>query len=185
MPRASFALALISLALLEGCSSAPGKENKVYAAGEKAKSGPLTYTVIDTEILPQLGDDPATARTPTNRFYVVKIAVTNSSNADTPIPALTLIDDSGKTYTELGDGSGISDWMGVVRKVKPADTNIGSVAFDAPSQHYQLRLTDELESPAVSIDIPLSFVHEQIGDIKTALDPDLPTTPEAPAKSKK
>jgi hypothetical protein len=180
MNRLWLGLALTSMALLAACSSSGKKDNKLFAAGEKAGVGPLTYAVVDTQIFPQLGDDLATARTPVNRFYVVQLSVSNSSNADVPIPALTLVDDSGQTYTELSDGTGVTNWMGVVRKVKPGDTEIGNIVFDAPSKHYRLRFTDDLDPAEIAIDLPLNFVHEQVGDIKTTLDPSQTAAPTAP-----
>jgi hypothetical protein len=67
--------------------------------------------------------------------------------------------------------------------VKPGDTELGTIAFDVPSKHYRLRLTDDLDPDSISIDLPLSFVHEQIGDMKTTLDPALASPPiETPAK---
>lgn len=179
MQRASFAIALTSL-LLGACSSGLKKPDKVYEAGEKATVGPLIYAVVDTQIFPQLGDDPATARTPVNRFFMVQISVSNSRNADVPIPGLTLVDDTGKTYNELSDGTGVPNWLGVVRKVKPGDTELGSIVFDAPAAHYRLRCTDDLEPNPILIDLPLNFLHEQVGDIKTTLDASPTAIPEAP-----
>ncbi len=165
---------------LAACSSGAKPEAKIYAAGEKASISPLTYAVVDTQIYPQLGDDPATARTPANRFYVVQLSVSNSSNADVPIPALTLVDDTGKTYNELSDGTGVTNWLGLIRKVEAGGTQIGTIVFDAPSAHYRLRLTDDLAPAEISVDLPLSFVHEQIGDVKSTLDPSQTAAPDAP-----
>src|SRR5271170_5095740 len=103
---------LISLALagLSGCTnnSAATKTDDVHVvpAGEKAIAGHLTYNVVDSQIFTQLGDD-ASPHVPHDRFVVVNIAVTNSSNVDNPIPAIELVGDSGKTYSELTDGTGV------------------------------------------------------------------------------
>jgi hypothetical protein len=180
MHRAWLAFTLTSMMWLGACSSADKPAAKIYAAGEKAGVGPLTYAVVDTQIYPQLGDDPATARTPVNRFFVVQISVSNSSNADVPVPALTLVDDSGKTYSELSDGTGVTNWLGLIRKVEAGGTQLGNIVFDAPSRHYRLRFTDELEPAEISVDLPLSFVHEQIGDMKNALDPSQTAAPDGP-----
>jgi hypothetical protein len=181
MHRALVAFTLTSMMWLGACSSAKKPEAKIFAAGEKASTGPLTYAVVDTQIYPQLGDDLATARTPVNRFYVVQISVSNSSNADLPIPPLTLVDDSGKTYTELSDGTGVNNWLGLIRKVEGGGTQLGSIVFDAPSKHYRLRFTDELDPAEIAIDLPLNFVHEQIGDVKTTTDFSPPAAPDAPS----
>ena len=143
----------------------------VYAAGDKAAVGPLLYTVIDTEVAPQLGDDPNNLRTPQDRFFLIKVSVTNSSSSDQPIPAMTLVDDEGHNYTELADGTGVTNWLGVVRKVGPTQTEQGVVAFDAPSKHYHLRLNDPLDEREISIDVPLSFVHERLKTVDTNPSP--------------
>jgi hypothetical protein len=80
---------------------------------------------------------------------------------------MTLIDDSGKNWPELADGTGVSDWLGVVRKVGAGQTESGHVIFDAPTQHYRLRLTDPNEDADVGIDIPLDFIHEQLRQTTT------------------
>jgi Domain of unknown function (DUF4352) len=149
--------------LLAGCSGAK-KESVVFPAGDKIPVGSLTYNVIDTEVLPKLGDDPATARTPSGRFYLVTISVSNSGNDDAVIPALNLVDDKGQDYAELADGSGVPNWLGVVRKVGGTQTEKGTVVFDAPPQHYKLRLTDEADARQLYVDIPLNYLHEQLRD---------------------
>lgn len=162
---------LFSILPVSGCANSPKRQSASYAAGEKATVGPLTYSVIDTELLPRLGDDPATARTPVNRFYLVRIAVSNASSSDVPIPGFALVDDSGKTYAELADGSQVPNWLGVVRRAAGSQTEQGTVVFDAPAQHYRLRLTDETDEKEVSIDIPLNFLHEQMKNLQTPLNP--------------
>jgi len=161
MSRASFLIPLIAL-LAAGCSSLSKKQPVVVPAGEKATVGPLIYSVIDTEVLPQLGDDPNTARRPQNRFYLVTVSVSNSSTEDLPIPALTLVDDSGKEFNEVVDGTNVSNWLGVIRRVGAAQTEQGTILFDAPAEHYRLRLTDDADENQLSIDVPLNFVHEQL-----------------------
>ena len=140
----------------------------IYAAGDKATVGPLVYNVTDTEVTQQLGDDPAKERTPQDRFFLVKVSVSNSSADDQPIPAMTLVDDAGHSYTELADGTGVPNWLGVVREVRPTQTEQGVVLFDAPTKHYRLRLNDPLDENEIAIDVPLSFVHEQLKNVDTA-----------------
>jgi hypothetical protein len=171
--RISFlSLAAISLAAVvtTGCSSSK-KEPVIYAAGDKATVGPLVYNVTDTEVTQQLGDDPAKERTAQDRFFLVKVSVSNSSADDQPIPAMTLVDDEGHSYTELADGNGVPNWLGVVRKVRPTQTEQGVVVFDAPTKHYHLRLNDPLDEKEIAIDVPLSFVHEQLRSVDTAPGP--------------
>jgi hypothetical protein len=163
MPRGLLPCAiLLSLALFGCANRGEKKEVKVYPAGDKAVVGPLSYTVVDTQMLLRLGDDPDTARNAQNRFVLVKLAVSNSANAEQPIPAMTLIDDAGQIYPELADGSNVPDWLGVIRKVPPAQTGQGTVIFDAPAKHYRLKLTDDTTNDDIAIDIPLTFIHEQM-----------------------
>lgn len=164
---------MVLLLLLSGCASSPGRQSKIFQAGEKAAVDKLTYAVIDTEFHPRLGDQTNNPRIPQNRFYAIQIAVSSGANTDTPIPSLTLIDDSGKVYSELADGSGLQHWLGVVRKVGPAQTERGEVLFDAPAAHYKLKLTDETDADDVYIDLPLNFVHERMSQDSTGPDPAL------------
>jgi Domain of unknown function (DUF4352) len=157
-------LAAVSL-LATGCSRGSKKEAQVFPAGEKVTVGPLIYSVIDSQILTHLGQDASTARTPQNRFYVVTLSVSNSSTENAPVPGLTLVDDSGKEYPEAADGTNVPNWLGVVRTAGGAQTEQGNILFDAPAQHYRLRLTDETDSKELSIDVPLTFVHEQMNDV--------------------
>jgi Domain of unknown function (DUF4352) len=140
----------------------------LYAAGDKATVGPLIYNVTDTEVADTLGDDPNNPRTPQDRFVMVKVSVSNSGPEEEPIPAMTLVDDGGHNYTELSDGSGVANWLGVVRKVGPTQTEQGVVVFDAPTKHYRLRLNDPLDEREVAIDVPLNFIHEQLKNVDTS-----------------
>ena len=91
---------------------------------------------------------------------------------------MSLVDDSGKVYPELADGTNVPRWLGVVRNVEPAQTEAGFVIFDAPAAHYKLRLTDETDEEDVYVDMPLNFLHEQMNST-TVMTPDAgpPTAP--------
>jgi hypothetical protein len=169
----SLCLALLALAGCSNNTATPkAEEVRVVPAGEKASVGHLNYTVVDTQIQPQLGED-ATPRIPHDRFIVVQIAVTNSSNVDNPIPAVELLSDSGKVYDELTDGTGISDWLGIIRHVGAGQTERGQVIFDAPAAHYRLKFSDESATNDVLADLPLSYSHEKMNDA-TVPTTDLP-----------
>jgi hypothetical protein len=159
--RASLPAGAILALFLTACSGTPERKVVTYTVGEKAAVEKLTYSVVDTQILPRLGEDSA-PRNPQNRFYIVDLAVSNAANDDLPIPGMALIDDSGKVYDELADGSGVPKWLGVARRVQANQTEQGSVVFDAPAGHYKLRLTDDTDPGDVFVDIPLSFAHEQM-----------------------
>jgi hypothetical protein len=161
--RPAIAFILFLSLSFAGCSSvSPKSAATIYAAGDKATIGSLIYNLTDAESTPALGDDPANPRTPTNRFYLIKVSVSNSGADDQPIPSMTLVDESGQTYPELSDGTGVTNWLGVVRKVGAAQTEQGNVAFDAPMKHYRLRINDTVDDKEIAIDIPLSFV--QVSD---------------------
>jgi hypothetical protein len=162
---------LLSLAAT-GCSHLPSdKQPAIYAFGDKAPVGPLTYTVTDTETTQQLGDDPNVARTAQDRFYLVGISVSNSSADEQTIPGMALVDDQGKSYGELADGANVPNWLGVARKVGVAQIEKGYVVFDAPAKHYRLRLTDPVDEKEIAIDVPLDFVHDQLKTILATPNP--------------
>ena len=185
----TFALFPLALVWLTGCSTNSAAtrnadEGRVVPAGENASVGHLTFSVVDSQILTQLGDE-ANPRIPHDRFVVVEIGVSNSSNVDNPIPGIDLVADSGKTYNELTDGTGVANWLGIVRHVGPAQTERGEVVFDAPAAHYKLRFSDETMESEILADLPLSYSHEKINDsiIPAPELPDLAAPPGAP-KSK-
>ncbi len=141
-----------------GCGSPPApEESRVYRPGEAVTIGYLTYNVLDTRILRQLGDNPDTARFPNERFYVVRMNIQNSGSSDEPVPGMALVSDEGQVYNELTDGSGLADWLGIVRAAKAGQALEGTVLFDAPARHYRLRLTEEYGTPELSINLPLRF----------------------------
>jgi hypothetical protein len=161
LQKAPLLICAVAALFVAGCSSTPERKIVTYQVGDKASVDKLTYNVVDTQILPHLGEDAA-QRTPQNRFYVVDLSVFNAGNTDAPIPAMSLVDDSGKTYEELADGSGVPHWLGVIRRVQANQTEQGAILFDAPAGHYKLKLTDETDDADVFVDIPLNFAHEQL-----------------------
>jgi hypothetical protein len=173
-----FCAAILGLA---GCSDNSGAAKSapelVVPAGEKASAGHLTYNVVDSQILTQLGDD-ANPRVPHERYVLVQVAVTNSSNVENPIPAVELLSDSGQVYHELSDGTGITNWLGLFRHVGAGQTERGEIVFDAPAAHYRLRFRDELADNEILEDLPLSYSHEQIKSVLGATPAqDLPESP--------
>jgi hypothetical protein len=175
----SVLIAVLSLAAA-GCSRVQKPSNTLYAAGDKAVIGPLVYSVTDTETTQQIGDDPKNPRNAQERFYLIKVSITNASSDDQSIPSMTLVDDAGHSYTELADGAGVANWLGVVRKVGPTQTEQGVVIFDAPTKHYRLRLNDPVDEREIAIDVPLNFVHEQLKNVDT--DPAAPSGFSVPGK---
>ena len=141
---------------LNSCGGSLQKTAKVYEMGTRVEAGHLIYTVFETEWLPQIGAGD-TARVPKNRFFLVRLSAINSGSEELDVPNVTLVDDRGGTVEELSDGTDVPQWIGIVRRVKPADSLAGNVVFDAEPKHYRLRVRDENNEQSLLIDIPLNF----------------------------
>ena len=124
--------------------------------GDRVQLGSLIYIAYDSQWLTHAGDG-ASARIPENRFFVVRVSVTNSGAGNVAIPAMTVTDDDGKVYDELPNGDQVPQWIGFVRSVKPADSLQGNVVFDCSPRRYRLKVSDENEQNSALIDIPLTF----------------------------
>jgi hypothetical protein len=142
-----------------GCAPAAAPEASVHRMGERVTTGSLVYNVFDTDWKEKLGDD-AEARIPKDRFFLVRLSVVNGGAADVMVPTLTLVDDTGETYTELSTGDQVPNWIGFLRRVRPAETLQGYAVFDVSPKHYRLRVSDESSQKPQDIDIPLSFTAE-------------------------
>jgi hypothetical protein len=160
--RVSFIIAFYLIALCLCSTSCRDSETAPkqtpignFNMGEKALVGSLIYTVIDTKWEVSLGDPP-TPRVPSHRFYLLTVSVVNTGSGPASIPAFTLIDDSGQNYQELDNGEGVPDWIGLARRVQPADSLKGNIAFDVPQKHFKLRVADE-EDKFSLVDIPFSL----------------------------
>jgi hypothetical protein len=173
MPRLRYLPAFCSIAgalLFCGCKPAPAAfPVRTYPMGEKVPLGNLTYTVIETEYLTQIGEGP-TPRIPQSRFFLVKITVGNGGSETADVGAFQVEDDNGKVYPELNDGEGVPEWIGYLRSVKPAESAQGNALFDAPPRHYKIRIHDETGEKAALIDIPLTF-NAETPDVPTPGDP--------------
>src|SRR6266567_1139840 len=145
------------------CSSSAGGNSVVpnYSMGERAQAGQLIFTVFENRWMPQIGSGTS-ARIPASRFLLLGLSIVNSGSNEATAAPLILIDDSGQRYPELSDGQGVPQWIGYLRRVKPADTLTGNIVFDVPARHYKLEVSDEADERKALIDIPLSFNTEQI-----------------------
>jgi Domain of unknown function (DUF4352) len=132
---------------------------RTFNMGEKVELGHIIYQVFETQWLTHIGEG-ADARVPQHRFFLVRLSAVNSGGADVVVPTMTIQDDSGTTYNEVSEGTGVPNWAGYLRNVKPADSVMGNVLFDAPPRHYKLRIADETGDRASMIDIPLRFDSE-------------------------
>jgi len=153
-PRPWFVLLAVPALFLVSCKS--NSTVKIYDIGSRVEVGHLIYTVFETEWLPQIGAGD-TARVPAKRFFLVRLSAVNSGSEELDVPNVSLIPDQGEPIEELSDGDQVSQWIGFVRRVKPADSISGNVIFDAEPKHYRLRVMDENGEKSALVDIPLNF----------------------------
>ena len=143
--------------ILAGCSGQGGKQTKLYHMGEPADAGSLVYTVMEAEWHSQLAE----ARMPQHAFLLLRVSVTNSGASDALVPPMQITAPEGATYPELTSGEGVPEWLGILRKLKPAETVHGRVLFDLPRGDYQLRVADDVpdsdQMPVAVIDVPLRY----------------------------
>jgi hypothetical protein len=149
-------MSLLGVLLLSSCGEERAFPVRTYNMGEKVELGHINYQVFETQWMPQIGEG-AEARIPKQRYFLVRIAAINSGGADVMVPTMTIQDDSGTVYNELSDGTGVPEWAGYLRNVKPALAARGNIVFDAPPRHYKLKVTDESGERTALIDIPLNF----------------------------
>jgi hypothetical protein len=157
----AFATLIVLITAMSGCSSS-GKQPVAigqYSMGEKAQAGRLLYTVFDTKWVPQLGEG-VTARVPSSRYFLIRMSIVNSGSGENTVPAMTLIDDQGNRYAEQTDGEGVPQWVGILRRLKSADTLSGFALFDVPPRHYKLEVSDDSSEGKAQIDIPLTFTDD-------------------------
>jgi hypothetical protein len=159
-------LAVVVLLWTLGSGCAPRTKSAgstLFRMGERVQVGQLIYTVLDTEWMDQLGNPPD-LRIPRHRFMAVRVSVTNSGATTSGVPAMVLIDNSGVTHAEVNDGTGLTDWLGYLRIIKPADTLHGRVLFDAPAASYRMRLSNDAdpdEAKVANVEIPLDLSNVQ------------------------
>ena len=144
MPFTAGSICLALLVVLAACrgESKGSSFQGTYKMGEKVQAGPLIYTILEASWKERLSDD-ATAKPPSERFLLVKLSITNSGASQVSVPALSLVSPSGKSYLEITDGlQNLSGWLGMLRIIKPSQTEQGLILFDAPIGAYKLEVTD-------------------------------------------
>lgn len=155
--RSSLYAPLLALFFLSSCGEGDRPfPVHTYNMGEKIPLGHIIYQVFETQWLTHMGEG-VDARIPQHRFFLVRFSAVNSGGADVTVPNMTIQDDSGATYNELSDGTGVPNWAGYLRNVKPAESVLGNVLFDAPPRRYKMRIADESGDKAALVNIPLSF----------------------------
>jgi hypothetical protein len=157
--------------LLFACSSAiktPPPEAK--QVGDQVTLGNLSYTVFGRQWRTEFGSG-IDARVPKNRFYLIRMSVTNRGSSEAIVPQTELVDDSGQSYAEVNNGDGAPDWLGSVRQLSAKQTTQGNLLFDVPPKHYRLRIVAEEGQPEALVDLPLSFESDsEAPDVTTPLD---------------
>jgi hypothetical protein len=155
------------LVLLASCQQQP-RTNLNYEMGERVEIGPFTYVVVESAWRSELGEG-FQVRAAKNRFLILTLAVTNGGGSDTSVPMLSAESSNGQAYQELSDGTGLANWLGVLRTVKPAETLQGRIIFDVPLSAFRLRLPDGGESGYEKfawVNVPLSM---SAGEVQSAL----------------
>ncbi len=147
--------ALLLTAVACAPHEAPRSEGRI---GDPTVAGSLTFNVVEARWRSQLDGFP-TPRMPERNFLLVKLTVTNGGGSEASIPYLQVRNADGQVFSESEDGTGLDGWMGMIRRVAPAQTEEGWLLFDVPSNSYKLRVTDgNVENEHVAfISIPLSM----------------------------
>ena len=151
---ASGVLVLCTLA----CSNTPRsrESSQTYPMGSPVYVGPLTFTALEAEWKDQL-DTENGPRMPKQRFLLLRVTVTNAGGTEQGVPLLSVVDTKGNAYIEEDKGEGVARWLGLLRILKPAQTEEGYLIFDAPPGAYKLRVTtggDPEQEMSALIDIP-------------------------------
>jgi hypothetical protein len=154
------ALAALAMFAVSGCSrKLSDADLPTFEMGSQASIGPLHFTALSTEWKDQI-DAPNGPLVPKHRWLLINVTITNSGGQDASLPMLTLVDASGTEYKEEEKGDGVSNWLGLMRLLKPADTTQGSLIFDVPAGPYKLKVRsggDPETEVAVYVKIPFQI----------------------------
>ena len=155
--RCSLFLLIVVLLVAGGCRKAVAPRTE-FQMGESISVGPLTYNVVEKSWRSQLGE-MFQIRMPQNRFMLMTISVTNGGGSDVSVPLLQLENADGKLFREVENGQGVDNWFGVIRNLKPAQTEQGRILFDVPLASYRLVLSDgdSASNRLTYVNIPLQI----------------------------
>jgi|WetSurMetagenome_2_1015567.scaffolds.fasta_scaffold138337_2 hypothetical protein len=148
VPRADLVRWLVVAACctqLASCGRTP--VTPVYQMGERAEIGSFVYSVLEARWVQQLGEEPS-PRLPKASFLLLRVSATNGSTRDFTIPQMVLVAPTREEHSELSEGEGVADWMGIIRGVEPLETKTRWVLFDVPPADYRLRVADDAFDPA-------------------------------------
>lgn len=131
-----------------------------FRMGERVQVGPMVYTVLEAQYRPGLTDN-GTGKPPKNRYLFIKLSATNSGGNMTGIPPFTLVGPKQEQYEEVTEGvDQVSNYLGVLRMVQPAQTEQGYIIFDVPVAAYKLMISDGGEpgqEKFASVDLPVNL----------------------------
>lgn len=136
------AAALCGVLLLAGCASTASRREKVYPPGATVEVGSLTYSVSNPVWTASLNGEHG-PRVPSHRFLILTVSASNRLSEPATIPLLTLVDGEDRQYLESDNGEGLSNWMGLLRRIEGHGTEGGEVVFDVPAGKgpYRLRVS--------------------------------------------
>jgi hypothetical protein len=164
---------LLSAFLFTACEP-KGKTITNFVMGERVDLGPFSYVVVESRWLTQLGEG-FQIRAPQHRFLMITLSVVNRSNTEVSVPMLTLKGSDGQEFQESSDGTGVTQWLGILRSVAPTQNLQGRIVFDVPLSTFKLRLPDGGETGYQKyawVDIPLSIDPDQVqAPLPTAAQP--------------
>ena len=170
-------VALMGAILLNACGGAGSGKTTHATMGQTIKLGGVEHTVLVAEWKAALGQG-AEARMPSRQFLVLRLSLVNKESTPMEVASMRLLAADGTEYEELADGSGVTDWLGLVRQLTSGESRLGSVLFDAPRGVYTLKLTEDSldvdEANIALVEIPIRL-EETV--IPTLADPTSPVLP--------
>lgn len=164
---------------MAGCGGKTANAKIDYEIGERVSLGNVTYTILETGWKAELGEMPK-VRYPESRFLVIRLAVTNGTGNEVSLPLFKLETSAGKQVSETNNGEGIQEWLGLLRRVQPAETVTGRIAFDVPIGPTKLRVVGPLDPSQndekyALIHIPLNLDSDPILGVPTSTIVPTPT----------
>jgi len=136
-------VSLCAVSLVSCRKSADPSNLGTFRMGEKIQiPGGLVYTVLEAQWKPSLTESGG-GRPPKDRYLFVRVSVTNSGGSMQGIPPFQIKNTSKQNFMELTENmEDVSQYLGVMRMVQPAQTEQGYVVFDAPIAAYKLHISD-------------------------------------------
>jgi hypothetical protein len=161
--------------LLAGCGGL-GRPTEIqkFQMGQAINLSTTSFTALETDWRATL-DGRDGQRFAKNQFLLIKLLITNGGGGEITLPLMTLLDSKNNSYLEEEKGDGVPQWLGLLRVLKPAESEEGFLLFDVQPASYRLRIStggDPEKEQAVLIDIPY-----QLDNARPTGSTDLPITP--------